>query len=229
VTANHNRKPSQHASSRWTRTALARHCVGLRRHFRDNDFGALGCARILMASAQFLNPFLYLCSVADFIGHRCGQIFVDVFVCLKLAFPVFLLACSTPATPFLRGVSIYVIADTLLYVWAIVLSSGRSYTPASHQRSLLLIVVGFLAVNCSFAWLYFQGGEVAGLQTAVDAVYFSLVTATTVGFGDMYPASEHAKILAIFQVFSSLSYLTVIFSRFVSRLHDDRTKNQSGD
>ena len=41
----------------------------------------------------------------------------------------------------------------------------------------------------------------------VDAVYFSLVTQSTVGFGSIVPASTLAKALVSLQVFSTIAFV----------------------
>ncbi|MDP2724408.1 MAG: ion channel [Bacteroidales bacterium] len=52
---------------------------------------------------------------------------------------------------------------------------------------------------------------------STDFVYFSFVTMTTVGFGDITPASPLARTLAIFLSFSGQLYLTMIVALLVGK------------
>ena len=56
----------------------------------------------------------------------------------------------------------------------------------------VLIVIGFLALG-TIGFHYIEG-----TGTWWDALYFSCVTLTTVGYGDMTPSTDGGKILAIF-------------------------------
>ncbi len=80
-----------------------------------------------------------------------------------------------------------------------VLRFGRSVTVATMQVSGLVL---------AFAILYLaDGGVMQGevpLQTPVEAGYFSVVTITTLGYGDFMPVSTHSRILVIFQLISGI-------------------------
>ena len=49
-----------------------------------------------------------------------------------------------------------------------------------------------------------------------DAVYFSMCTITTAGFGDIIPASPHARSLATLESTTGVLYLAVLISRLVT-------------
>jgi len=49
-----------------------------------------------------------------------------------------------------------------------------------------------------------------------EALYFSLTTLTTAGFGDITPASPIARMLAMMEAVTGTLYLTVLISRLVS-------------
>jgi len=52
----------------------------------------------------------------------------------------------------------------------------------------------------------------------VDAYYFSVVTQTTVGFGDIVPASHTAKIVTSIQAFIGYFSIILFTTAFVSRI-----------
>jgi hypothetical protein len=50
----------------------------------------------------------------------------------------------------------------------------------------------------------------------VDAAYFTVITAATVGFGDIYPSSTTAKLLVLSEVVCSFLYVIVVISTAAS-------------
>lgn len=47
-------------------------------------------------------------------------------------------------------------------------------------------------------------------------MYFSLITLTTVGYGDIFPIDKWVMVLANFEAMTGAIYLTVIVARLVS-------------
>ena len=54
-----------------------------------------------------------------------------------------------------------------------------------------------------------------GAVQMTDFVYYSYVTLTTLGYGDIVPVSSYAKSLAILEAITGVMYLAVIIGRFV--------------
>lgn len=72
-------------------------------------------------------------------------------------------------------------------------SSGIS--PSPTQFGALVAIVGVFCYGTAGA--YALRGEFDGLETVVDAVYFTLATASTVGYGDVHPTTEAARLFAV--------------------------------
>jgi ion channel len=73
-------------------------------------------------------------------------------------------------------------------------------------------------------WPTSFGGTTPGVLDLPGAIYFSFVTIATLGYGDVIPASEPARGLAVVEGVSGQMYLAVLVARLVSlyaRQHDD--------
>jgi hypothetical protein len=90
------------------------------------------------------------------------------------------------------------------------------------KASLVQTLFVLITVVCGFATMYIQSGEVAnnvgGLKDKVDALYYSMVTITTLGYGDFAPTGIHARLLVVWQLFTGFLFLLCILPLVVARL-----------
>lgn len=85
----------------------------------------------------------------------------------------------------------------------------------------VLLGLTFAAVYAAveaFTGELFAGGEPTGFET----MYFSFITLTTVGYGDLTPASDLARSLAVVQALLGQVFLVVLVARTVSLIGQSR-------
>ena len=70
-------------------------------------------------------------------------------------------------------------------------------------------------------------GSFSGISEAGDLLYFSFVTLTTVGFGEITPHSIISKRLAVFEAAMGCIYLAVIIAMIVGRYMSMAEKQDS--
>ncbi|HEU5112683.1 MAG TPA: ion channel [Acidimicrobiia bacterium] len=95
-----------------------------------------------------------------------------------------------------------------------------------HERVTLQTVMGGVAAYALIAFVmaavfhslqYFTGTDALnGIVDTGDYIYFSFVTLTTVGYGDITPATELAKRLAVVEAFVGQVFLITLVARLVS-------------
>jgi ion channel len=81
-----------------------------------------------------------------------------------------------------------------------------SFALTLYGYSVIYVYVSHLSANA------FHPGPLG----VVDAAYFTVITAATVGFGDIYPSSATAKLLVVSEVVWSFFYVIVVISTAAS-------------
>ncbi|MDT0614320.1 potassium channel family protein [Streptomyces sp. DSM 40712] len=84
----------------------------------------------------------------------------------------------------------------------------------------LLIVLTVHVFAAAYYALAKQPGEFAGLHTRVDALYFTVVTLATVGYGDITPRGQAARTLAVLQILYTFVFLTAAATTLTRRVRD---------
>jgi voltage-gated potassium channel Kch len=112
---------------------------------------------------------------------------------------------------------------TLLYFYIVVLLVRNllSYRVITADLIYCAIATYFL-IGVMWAGIYMvvegiSPGSFSGISEMSDLVYFSFVTLTTVGYGDISPQTILAKRLAIFEAAMGGIYLAVIIAMLVGR------------
>jgi voltage-gated potassium channel len=82
---------------------------------------------------------------------------------------------------------------------------------AAERISALVTVINLIAVTFSGVY-YALKDQFSGLHTPLDALYFSVTTMTTVGYGDITAVSQPARAIVIVQMIFDLVIVTTAIS-----------------
>ena len=99
---------------------------------------------------------------------------------------------------------ILVLGALLLVLVSGLLRAGRD-ARLQGLFALLLVTIFFFAETSYL--LARMPGQVAGLHTKTDALYFTLATLSTVGYGDVHAVGQLARVAVIVQIVFDLSFL----------------------
>lgn len=97
-----------------------------------------------------------------------------------------------------------------------------------HTRGLAVFFVLFLVIGFgSISFYYFERGyeQVASLW---DAIYWIIVTITTVGFGDITPQTDGGRVVFIIVALSGIGTIAYVIDKIVSFSTEDRFKKIFG-
>ncbi|MDK1344346.1 potassium channel family protein [Streptomyces sp. 378] len=83
----------------------------------------------------------------------------------------------------------------------------------------LLMCLAVLVFSSGYYALAQQPGQFTGLRTRVDALYFTVVTLATVGYGDITPRGQEARLVAVVQIVYTFVFLTAAATALSRRMH----------
>lgn len=183
-------------------------------HQEDNGIEKI--FRLFLSISQLIFPGVYIKYLFSRKNYEYQDIAMDTYIILKLLFPIYILKNNLQDQNILIYIMVYVLLETILYIPTLIFASDMLSRPRSYKRSMLLLFLNYLEIVFAFAVLYTLGDNMNKPFTHwFDAVYFSIITANSVGYGDFYPVTPYAKVLVSIQAMFFLSFV-VLFLNFFS-------------
>jgi len=182
----------------------------------QDDNGIEKIFRLFLSISQLLFPGIYVKTIASKIGYAYKDLAMDIYILLKVAFPLVILINGWLDYPILIWILVYLILETILYIPTLIFASDLFARPRSYKRSMLLLFFNYLEVIIAFG-VFYSLGQNTNIPFAhwSDALYFSLMTSNTIGYGDYYPITTFGKFLASVQAMFFLSFV-ILFLNFFS-------------
>ncbi len=206
---------------------------------RDSSFLLFRLFKFIMLCIQFAFPYNWIGILAEGLfskrlfkrhttslkAYKANYFACEIYILVKFLLPLMLLTfIQVKLIPMQILLSIFVI-ETVLYILSIVFVPS-SDGPASHSRSSFLLLLGFMSCTLSFAYIYWSMADIDGLSCTTQAIYFSLVTASTTGFGEIHATSGVSQRIVSLQIITSFVFLVSFFPVFFGRTVGNLPVNQ---
>ncbi len=191
-----------------------------------NDFGIERIFRLFLVCIQFIFPGLYIREISGKKNILTRKICNELWVIVKILF--YIVALYIDGKKYLYWICIYLIAETLCYLLGLIFLSTEYKGTASYKRNLLIAIINYIEITLGFAVVYYYAfrDAIYGLKNSIDAVYFSIISATTIGYGDMYPTTNLAKMICASQAVISFLFTVLIIGIFLSNFNKEGFMNE---
>lgn len=143
---------------------------------------------------------------------------------------------SIPMLPFLRWgriVRIVRIFRVLRAFRSTKILVGYLYkNRANGTFATVILISGILVIFSSIAMINFETDKDSNIKTPVDAIWWSLTTITTVGYGDRYPITMEGRLTAILLMFAGVGLFgtfTAFITKFFIESDQGSEKKEIGD
>ncbi|MFP5387071.1 MAG: ion channel [Bacteriovoracia bacterium] len=191
-------------------------------------FGVEWILVLFLVTIQFIFPTLY---IRHFLGKtlHSRKLWIETWAISK---PVILLVLlNVQGFPILRQIlATYFLLDLYAYLFGLVFLSDFYSGNISKKRNMFLLLINFCESCFGFALIYLCQKSLmsngAVLSEIVDHLYFSFITAATVGYGDIISTS---KLVVITQVVSSFVFVSVILSVIIGGKDQSKLQTDSPD
>lgn len=192
--------------------------------------------KIILISLQLITQFSIEEIKHFFKTEKARTNFTDCYVvCCASGFIICMLYFWQDVPKIiLRFAALYVIIQNMNTQLRIVLLDhykNEGWEFYSHNRLLLLSIFNYLQIIAGFAILYLSTASIIYssckeiVSGPLDAFYFSFITSTTLGYGDIVPASSLGKILAMIELLFGIMIISIIIAKFVS-LNKNQYENE---
>ena len=104
----------------------------------------------------------------------------------------------------------------------IIIQTFISFIKDPEYRDLVFTTL-FILLMGMFAYHYLEG------WSYVDSLYFSIITLTTIGYGDFSPQTTQGKLFTIFYIILGvgmiLSFINTVYHHFQKEREEERKKS----
>ena len=185
----------------------------------EDDNGIEKIVRLVLSISQLLFPGVFIKYLAEKRGAGYKDLAMDFYVIAKVIFPLLILINSWQDNKFLIGLMVYLLLETILYIPTLIFASDMLSRPRSYKRSMLLLFFNYIEIVITFGVLYSCGKNMnIPFKAWYDPIYFSMVTSSSIGFGDFFPITPYAKFLVSIQALFFLSFVVLFLNFFTNKV-----------
>jgi len=191
--------------------------------YPDTDMYELSfLEKLIMSMLVFIRSFSIVHLKSLFLSKKIRSQISESYVLVWFVTLCFLLAFPSNAIWFPFPI-IYRLIDGFNYRLCIVFVDRykEGWGLRSLNRSFMLLLINYLEMIIGFAALYIYTGSIGAenmppITGSWEAFYFSVVTITTLGYGDFSPICETGQFLVAAQTLMGIVFIMLVVSTFLT-------------
>jgi hypothetical protein len=181
-------------------------------------YGVVRLVRLFLIALAGISPILIIDQVVNTQKPSVLAFYRELYYFGRAIFLAIVLFSPLYHRRWIVAVVIYFVCDIVIHLAGGAFVWGKySIDP---RRSLLLSILNYFELTLAFSIFYLHTGSLAWTNSpnSVEALYFSLVTSTTVGYGDVHPANSCGQEIAIVQLAIFVIFIALFITTFLSRI-----------
>lgn len=186
---------------------------------RHHDIGFEKLLRLFLVAIQYIFPGLHVRNFFGKFGLIRRNVAIEFYVLFKTFLPVFFLYSGLYSYKITVIISSYLLLETICYVSSLIFVSDMFVKPRSYRRNILMLFLNYMEISLCFAVVY-AGLHLLGNAPAsiFDYIYFSVVTSTTIGYGDFHPVNDMGKLIVCIQAVMVVAFIVLFLNFFGSKV-----------
>jgi hypothetical protein len=188
---------------------------------KHHDIGFEKILRLFLVGIQIFFLGIHIRNFFGKFGTIKRNVAVEFFVLFKTILPLFFMYTGLYHYNFAIITSLYFLTETICYVASMIFVSDIFVKPRSYRRNILMLFFNYLEIALGFSVVY------AGLHLlsndqlpALDYIYFSIITSTTIGYGDLHPIVPLGKIVVCIQAIVVVAFIVLFLNFFGSKVEN---------
>lgn len=178
---------------------------------------------------------IFMLAIINFISHSKRTVFIVLFFAL-----ISIIFAWIPAET-ATGQKIFVAMKVLVILFLTLIISQIIFQIVKSRNVSLNMILGVITIYILFGLLAGESNQIiyffdhnaftgnVNLDNNADIKYYSYVTITTLGYGDIVPVSQVARASAVFFSLTAQIYLAVVIALIVGKYVSHSDKKEQGE
>jgi len=190
--------------------------------------------KFFMSLFIFIRSFSLVHIKDFFVSYNVKSEISEFYVAIWLLFLLYLLYNPILCSSLLIIVVFYRLIDGLNYRLCIIFVDryAKDWNVRSINRSLIILMLNYFEIVIGFAILYLTTSSIGYsesntiISTPLEGVYFSTITLTTLGYGDLNPINSTGQLLSIIEPIFGFVLIILIVGVIINGIKDVRERNK---